>query len=279
VCYDVVRIVLSIVLLTAAGLKVYGLATESYPHNAWLASRPLQISTVLVEVALAIGLVTSPRGRTAWAAALGFFAIVAGVSLYTAIRDLPCCCIGNWHLPSWFMFGIDTAAILALSCCQPFGSERLQGFSDWFDIKPSLIAVGAGGALMVIVFLAMTVSGSRAARHQFGLIPNGLLAPTSKTIDFGRVPQRGQRQATFELTNSSRERVEVAHIWSSCPCVGVDLETSVVEPSQRVVGQINLDLTDDADFRGSLLIDVEGRSVANTLLFSLRVSVTVTPTE
>jgi hypothetical protein len=122
-------------------------------------------------------------------------------------------------------------------------------------------------------------SGSHASRHQFDFIPDGLLTPSSKKIDFGRVPQRGKRGATFDLTNSSPERVEVANISSSCPCVGVDLETRVVETSQRVEGRINLDLNKEQEFIGFLMIEVEGRTIAQKLAFALVAQVRVVEAE
>jgi hypothetical protein len=125
----------------------------------------------------------------------------------------------------------------------------------------------------------MAGSGSRAARRQFDFIPNGLLTPSSKKIDFGRVPQRGQRRATFELTNSSRERIEVASIWSSCPCVDVDLDSRVLETRQTVAGRINLDLNIEPEYLGCLQVEVEGRAAGQTLAFALVAQVRVVEAE
>jgi hypothetical protein len=108
-------------------------------------------------------------------------------------------------------------------------------------------------------------------------IPSGLLVASSKTINFGTVRQRGQKQAEVVFSNPTLTTVNVANIWSSCPCLEVELSPSKVGPSETASARINLNLAEEPDFTGHLRMQVEGRTTEGRLAVSLEIRVTVSP--
>jgi hypothetical protein len=109
------------------------------------------------------------------------------------------------------------------------------------------------------------------------VIPDGLLVPTSKIVDFGIVAQRGRKQAEIALTNRTSTALEVANIHTSCPCLVVQLARQQVGPSETVSAKIDLNFADEPDFVGHLRLEVEGRTPDGRLAVSVDVRVTVSP--
>ena len=271
--YDFIRIALSIVLLAAASAKVHGIATDSHTHNASLASRPLQIAAVLVEVALAIRLLNSPRSRAVWSAAMGFFAIVAGVSLYMAIHGLPCCCTGVLRLPAWYMFGIDVIAILALSCCQPRGIERSLGLPSWLEAKIDLLlSAGAATALLIAVFVTLAVIRSPSA---LASIAGQELPIQVEDVDIGKLPRGGTKEATVTIVNRASASVQIVEFRRSCECLLIEPSRLTINAGAEAMLRLRVDLRDKTHFTGPLEIEVEGldRQGYVPVVFSVKVRV------
>jgi hypothetical protein len=271
--YDVIRNLLSIVLLTAAGLKVHSLTADSHPHEAWLASRPLQIATISVEVGLAIGLISSPRNRGVWASAIGFFAIVAGVSLFTAIHGLPCCCVGSLKVPPWCMFGIDVAAIVTLCCCVPRRGNSSTGTSRWFEAKVGHIAAATASVLMAGAFLGMAATRLPAGAavltgHEFPI--------EVEYVDFGTIPQGGRAERLIELSNRTSEEVEIASISTTCNCLQLDLAPRLIAAGGSRAVRVLLDLREESSYVGNLEAYIEGITVNGRTGFRIVVSAAIT---
>ena len=101
-----------------------------------------------------------------------------------------------------------------------------------------------------------------------------LLDVSPASIDMGEVAPGGQKQATFSLTNSGSQAVELAKIDSSCPCLMVDVPSRIA-PGEQVVGRAKLDLRDEPNFTGDLAITITGRSRTGQLAFRMTVEVHV----
>jgi hypothetical protein len=115
-----VRMALGLFLLVAAGLKAHSLATDPLSQDAFFASPRLLIATIEVEIVLGLWLLSGWFVRAAWVTALGFFGVLAGVSLYLALAGQRSCgCFGQVTVSPWATFSLDIAAVAALALWRP----------------------------------------------------------------------------------------------------------------------------------------------------------------
>jgi len=120
--YDLVRVILGMILLTAAGLKGYQLATEPVPDTGILDSRWFLIAVVEFELLFGLWLLANLRPRWTRRAAVLCFGLFAAVSLYKALSGTASCgCFGRVAVNPWYTFTLDTVAVLALLRWRPAG--------------------------------------------------------------------------------------------------------------------------------------------------------------
>ena len=118
--YDVVRIVLGLVLLTAAALKGHQLATEPVAETSLFTSRWFLIGVVEFELFFGLWLLAGLYPRSTWTTALLCFGGFACVSLYKALSgEATCGCFGKVPVNPWYTFTLDALAVAALLRWQP----------------------------------------------------------------------------------------------------------------------------------------------------------------
>jgi hypothetical protein len=106
--YDVVRIVLGVLLLSAAGLKAHQLATEPVLSTGLLDSRWLLMATVEFELLFGLWLLGNIWPKPTWAAALACFGLFTCVSLYKALSGYATCgCFGRVSVNPWYTATLD----------------------------------------------------------------------------------------------------------------------------------------------------------------------------
>ena len=111
--YDVLRIFVAAVLLTAAVLKAYQLATEPIIGTGLLDSRWLLMVTVEFELFFGIWLLANIWAKPTWAAALACFGVFTCVSLCKALSGHASCgCFGRVPVNPWYTGGLDLAVIV-----------------------------------------------------------------------------------------------------------------------------------------------------------------------
>jgi hypothetical protein len=134
--YDVLRILMALLLLTAAGLKCHELATQPIIGKTWLDSRWLLMAAVEFELFFGLWLLFGncswsplPPGegkgegrlpRLTWAAALALFSLFTCVSSYKASAGYSSCgCFGAIRVwPGWTA-AVDFALVLSLLRWRP----------------------------------------------------------------------------------------------------------------------------------------------------------------
>jgi hypothetical protein len=115
--YDVVRIVLGLILLTAAALKGHQLATEPVAEASLFTSRWFLICVVEFELFFGLWLLSGIYPRRTWQAALVCFSAFACVSLYKALSgEASCGCFGRVPVNPWYTVVLDVTAVAALLC-------------------------------------------------------------------------------------------------------------------------------------------------------------------
>ncbi|MGO9110686.1 MAG: MauE/DoxX family redox-associated membrane protein [Thermoguttaceae bacterium] len=158
--YDVVRIASALLLLVAATLKAYQLATEPVLGTGILESRWFLMATVQFELLLGVWLLSGLLPRLTWLAALACFSAFACVSLYKALSGYTTCgCFGKVEVSPWHTAILDVFVVLSLLCFRPnapkplcnIGSKQLAG--RVFGV--SLISLCVG----VLAWYAMTAPG------------------------------------------------------------------------------------------------------------------------
>ena len=123
--YDAVRIVLGILLLTAAVPKGYQLATEPPLGTGLLDAWWLLVVVIEGEIALGLALVAGIRKRLTWAAALACFSVFAVVSLAKTVGgEASCGCWGRMDVPPIWTACLDVTAAAALLLCRRARTER-----------------------------------------------------------------------------------------------------------------------------------------------------------
>lgn len=115
-----VSIVLGMLLLGAAGLKTHALLTDPSPGMSLFSSPRWQIAFIELEVVLGLWLLSGFSSAGAWAAAVGVFSLLAGVSFYLAILGKPSCgCFGKVAVNPWYTWAGDLIALAALWYWRP----------------------------------------------------------------------------------------------------------------------------------------------------------------
>jgi len=118
--YDVVRIVLGLVLLSAALLKGHQLATEPVAETGLLTSRWFLIGVVEFELVFGLWLWLGLYPRRTWQLALLCFSTFGCVTLYKALSgEATCGCFGRVPVNPWYTLVLDLAAVTALLRWRP----------------------------------------------------------------------------------------------------------------------------------------------------------------
>ena len=123
--YDLVRVVLALVLLIAAGLKCHQLATSPAVGDGVLESRWVMMSAVEFELLFGLCLLGNVLPMVGHRALLLCFVCFAAISLYKAISGAASCgCFGRVEVNPWFTFTLDVTAIAALLRWSPLRDEH-----------------------------------------------------------------------------------------------------------------------------------------------------------
>ena len=118
--FDVVRIALAAILLTAAALKGHQLATEPVAGKDIFSYRWPLMAQVEFEIVLGAWLLSGLFRRLAWAATLACFVFFCGVTLYKALSGAASCgCFGRVQVSPWYTLILDVWGVAALLVFPP----------------------------------------------------------------------------------------------------------------------------------------------------------------
>lgn len=114
IAYDLVRIVLALVLLTAAALKAHQLATSPVVETGLLSARWARILVVEFELTLGLWLLAGQFPRQTWRVAIACFMFFSTVSVFRALRgDASCTSLRSLSIRPWQTTALDTLAVVA----------------------------------------------------------------------------------------------------------------------------------------------------------------------
>lgn len=153
--YGVVRVILGLILLTAAGLKGFQVATEPVAETGLLTSRWFLIGLVEFELFLGLWLLAGLYPRGTWRAALLCFSAFASVSLYKTLSgEVSCGCFGKVPVNPWYALLLDLTAIAALVCWRPAPGPS--------PVPPSVASSRRRGARLAAVGLLVGIPAAVA---------------------------------------------------------------------------------------------------------------------
>jgi hypothetical protein len=224
-----VRVVLGIALLTAAGLKLYGLDVTAVPRVGWFATPRVQVAAAAWELVLGVWLLSGAYRAWAWLAAIGTFTAFAGVSGYFGwIGVANCGCFGVIRASPWTAFGVDVTALVLLAVARP--DCRAQ------SLRPSFVAVvvpaGAAAILIALLTAGSWLYGSPQAA--FARLRGDALTLASDYVDFGSGSAKEILEAAVEVRNWSDRPVRLTGGTSDCSCVTtVDLPVTIPPGAAR----------------------------------------------
>lgn len=150
---DVVRFLVGALLLFAAGMKGYELATAPVAEVNLLTTRWFLVAAVEFELCLGLCLLAGLLPRLTWWVSLLCFAGFAAITAYKAwLGEADCGCFGRAHLDPRITLALDLAVIVALLLGRPGQSEApapTNGFRRVLIVAVGMLAIGIpGGWLM-----------------------------------------------------------------------------------------------------------------------------------
>ena len=127
------------ILIAAALLKGYQLATAPVVGSGLFSSRAFLIALVEFEWLLGVWLLSGLYPRRAWQVALACFAGFACVSLYKGLSgDASCGCFGRVEVSQRWTLVLDLGAVLALLAWPPnCGQFCLDNLRDIWQLRLS----------------------------------------------------------------------------------------------------------------------------------------------
>jgi len=251
--YDVVRVVLGSLLLVAALLKGYQLATDpllslaSRPSSLapWLSaildSRWFLIAVVEFELLFGLWLIAGLCPRQTWFAALACFALFACVSLYKALSgESTCGCFGKVPVNPWHTLGLDCAALAALAGWRPSHNGSTVAPRSSHLARKALtlltiwLCVGAPVGLAPLVATALR-------QETFPIVP------IREELDLGTIWASGDFSHTLHLRNVSSREVEIADVKATCGCTAIDPPSLTIQPGKTRAVTLKFHVSDQPD--------------------------------
>lgn len=231
---SVIRAAVGGLLVTAAGLKLAGLAASAVPPLGWYAQPWVQAAAGGWELVLGAWLLGGAASRAAWAAAVVTFLAFAGVSASLGLAGVANCgCLGAVEASPWLAFGIDVAALVFLAFARPRADEAAAK-------RPSFggVVVGAAAVVVLLGAAGSWVYGSPAAA--LARLRGDTLIADAGYLDFGTVPAGERQEAPLTVSNWSDHPIRLIGGTSDCTCTTMsDLPVSI-PPGGRAAVTISL---------------------------------------
>lgn len=226
--FVVVRVGLGMVLLLAAGLKGYQLATQWADDALW------QSAQVAGEWVLGVWLISGVWPRLVRWVAMSCFAVFFVVSLTKCVQGDACCgCFGMVEVSPWVTAVFNALAVLLLMITRPV--EPVRSAALWW-VGSTVILAAAGLVASGILYVRMPDLVDDAPPAHHSAIPEQTDEPTGQSvapeptidavqpllhIDLGYVPLSSTHDVTYRFVNDADEPITITRYRSECICTTV----------------------------------------------------------
>lgn len=234
--FTAVRILLGLVLLTAAGFKAYALWGDPSPLLGLFSSPRWQVLFIEAEVLLGLWLLTGLAPLGAWFAASCLFTLMAGVSLYLALAGWTSCgCFGPLRVNPWYSFVGDLAALAALWKWGP-RTASFRGLLARSGLRFHPGTCCAVGLILVTAIGLLALPGDSSLGVALARLRGESLVIDPPVSDVGEGVYGEQREFEIEVRNYSDRPVRILGGTADCDCVATrDLPVTVPPGGARKI--------------------------------------------
>ena len=231
----VASILCGLLLLAAAGLKLYGLNYSPFAQYGRLLTPTVQSFAVVWEVLLGCWLMSGSSRFFSWLTALATFTGFAIVSGYLGIiGQASCGCLGVIEASPWAAFALDVSALVLLLIGRPL-------WTGWASCQAGLKWVGGFTALLaVIVGIGISVFGSSDAA--IARLRGESLGVTPSVLDFGTGKPGDKLTATVTVRNWTDSPVRIVDGTADCTCIATRDLPVRIDPGQQADVSVSLSL-------------------------------------
>lgn len=230
--FTIVRILLGVLLLVAAGLKFTDNGLGSETGFGPFASPTWRLAVTEVEAILGLWLLVGVASHLLWFAALLFFLGLAGTSLYLGMEGQPSCgCFGaSLSVSPWHTLGLDLTAVATLVWWRP---RREHGIEVAYSVmlRQVLAVIAGSGVVLVAVLggLAWKYGSPFEALIQARGEPI-VVEPSVSQVDEAVAGEK--RTFTLRISNHQDRSVRIMGGTTTCSCITTDDLPITVPPNE-----------------------------------------------
>ena len=271
-------LLIGVLLLSAASLKFFGLASGKVGNESVLRTQWIQVLAIEVEVLLSLWLFSGWKEKYSWKVCVLCFSLFALVNLIEAVQGhLSCACFGSViDVHPWTLFIFDVGVVLLLTTIKAIESssnaEQARTLTQMLRCNLSLLLL-----LLPLVLSVVSVFVFRTSIVAF-FKGEMLLTVEPERINFNELYQSGMISSSFRVRNNTNQLVVINTIETSCPCLQVQLPKYQLEKGEMLTGVLVLNMGIEPHFTGALLIEAAGKNADGQKVLRISLSGTVVPT-
>jgi hypothetical protein len=224
--------VVGVVLLAAAGLKLFGQRISALPSTSWTADPSVQSFAIVGELLLGCWLLSGVARPYAWFVAVGtflLFATISGMLGFQGVAD--CGCFGTIKASPWHAFAVDILALLILA----IGMPRIREFVDATARKELFRIVAlAGGTAVLLGSVAVFGVVRYGSLSEFHAVLHGEAITAPGLIDFGPTAAGDVVRREIKVTNHTTEPIRLIGGTSDCACVTTSSLPTTIGPGESL---------------------------------------------
>lgn len=229
-----------LLLLTAAGLKLYGLNVSPFAQYGWLLKPIVQSIALVWELFLGVWLLSGKASRFVWWLTVATFALFALVSgSLVVLGQANCGCFGVIQASPWVALGVDVVVLFLLAATRSSCTNQPNIGLGW---------VGGVGAILVAMFaMSLFLFGSlETAMARL----RGQTLSISTPLDFGNGTAGEVLIARATVRNWTSSPLRLIGGTSDCSCLATE-DLPITIPAQGEV-EIRVSLRIPSDAPGQL---------------------------
>jgi hypothetical protein len=227
--------ILGLLLLIAAGLKIYGFGVDPVARLGIFSAPAFQFLVIVFEITLGVWLLSGKQSAGAWIAVIGTFGVFAAVSFYQGwVGQASCGCLGRKvSVNPWYMFAVDCAAVVATVAFRP---DFKPLWNDRARIGITAAAILGGYAVLLGVLALVSVVHFGSMDAAIAALRGERLSLDPAMVDMGQGVPGEERDASVELTNRTDKPIRLIGGTADCSCTVLgDLPVTIPSGESRSI--------------------------------------------